>query len=248
MRSSPHSNFRFFQGGKLLLAFAACATVCSAQLTVPATDRAVEIRQLQEVKQGESGCFEVKIDPKRSPLPVTLRLRRFPGTGSASFEDGSDEYRMTASGDVQVRGIVASDFAGGMALTAWFDGASEPAAIAFFEVTAPTPEPRIFWGAQDITGTTQSVVVGQQILLNVTLHPSLAIRSQTWTMEPEGEYVGGFVHTPLHGGPQPVSLNGPTSMIYWVRPGSTRKVTCRPRSPLSWKCASPRECFCAARV
>jgi hypothetical protein len=225
MRSSPHSNFRFFQGGKLLLAFAACATVCSAQLTVPATDRAVEIRQLQEVKQGESGCFEVKIDPKRSPLPVTLRLRRFPGTGSASFEDGSDEYRMTASGDVQVRGIVASDFAGGMALTAWFDGASEPAAIAFFEVTAPTPEPRIFWGAQDITGTTQSVVVGQQILLNVTLHPSLAIRSQTWTMEPEGEYVGGFVHTPLHGGPQPVSLNGPTSMIYWVRPGSTRKVT-----------------------
>ncbi len=225
MRSLPHSNFRFLLRGILLLAFAACATVCPAQLRVPPTDRAVEIRQLHEVKQRESGWFEVKMHPESDQLRVTLRLRRFAGTGWATFEDGSDEYLMAGSGNVQVRGIVASDLAGGMALTAWFDGESEPAAIAFFEILAPTPQPRIFWGAQDITGTTQSVVVGQQILLNVTLHPSLAIRRQSWTIEAEGEYVGGFVHTPMHGGPQPVSLNGPTTTIYWVRPGSARKVT-----------------------
>src|SRR5208337_428749 len=222
---TPHGNLRFLKHGKLLLAFAAYATVCRAQLPVPSARGAVEIRQLHEVEQDGSGWFAVKIPPEERQLPITLRLRRFPGTGAASFADGSDEYRMAKSGNVQVRGVIASDLAGGMVLTAWIDGKSEPAAIAFFEVIAARPQPRISWGAQDITGTTQSAVVGQQILLNVTLHPGLAVRSQNWTIEPEGDYVGGFVHTPSRGGPQPVSLNGPTTTIYWVRPGSTRKVT-----------------------
>lgn len=225
MRFISQSNFRLFLACGFLLTSALNAAACPAQIPAPSAERAVEIRQLHEVKQGGSGWFEVKIRPEETHRPVTLRLRRFPGTGAASFADGSDEQRMTESGDVQVRGVIASDFAGGMTLSAWLDGEGEPAAIAFFEVLAPTPKPRISWGAQDITGTTQSVVVGQQILLNVTLHPSLAIRSQNWTIEPEGDYVGGFVHTPRRGGPQPVSQNGPTTTIYWVGAGPGRKVT-----------------------
>ncbi len=225
MQFTAHSSFWIFLFGGFLPAFASCATVCAAQIRTPSEDRAVEIRQLQEVKQGESSWFEVIIRPEARQRPITLRLRRFAGTGAASFENGSDEYRMAGSGDVLVRGVVASDLAGGIALTAWIDGEDEPAAAAFFEVIAARPQPRIFWGARDITDTTQSVVVGQQILLNVTLHPSLTIRSQNWTIEPQGEYVGGFVHTPSQGGPQPVSLHGPTTKIYWVSPGSAHKVT-----------------------
>jgi hypothetical protein len=71
------------------------------------------------------------------------------------------------------------------------------------------------------------VVVGQQVLLTVALHPSLEIRSQSWTIEPEGEYVGGFVHTPAFGGPQPVTINGSTVTFYWVRPGTERRVIYR---------------------
>ncbi len=225
MRFTHHSNFWISLFGGFLLAFASCVRVSAAQLMTPSADRAVEIRQLREVKQGENAWFEVKVRAEERQLPITLRLRRFAGTGAASFEDGSDECQMAGSGDVQVRGVVASDLAGGIALTAWIDGESEPAATAFFEVIAARPQPRIFWGARDITDTTQSVVVGQQILLNVPLHPSLAIRSQNWTIEPQGEYVGGFVHTPSQGGPQPVSPNGPTTTIYWVSPGSARKAT-----------------------
>lgn len=224
---TPTRSFRFSAHGILLIVFASYATVGTAQMLAPATDPSVGIRQLHEVKEGGSGWFEVKIDPHKGQVPVTLRLRRYAGMGGASFEDGSDEYRMMESGNVQVRGVVASDPAGGMALTAWIEGESEPVATAFFEVIAATLEPRIFWNARDITGTTQSAVVGQQIFLNVTLHPSFTVRSQSWTIEPEGEYVGGFVHMPSRGGPQPVSLNGPTTTIYWVRPGSARKVTYR---------------------
>ncbi len=198
-----------------------------AQLPTVSVAPAVEIRQVHEVKQGASGWFEVKIEPETNQVPVTLRLRRFAGTGSASFENGTEEFRLAKSGTVQVHGIIASDLPGGLALTAWIDSAEQPAATAFFDVIAASPKPRIFWETFDITGTTQSVVVGQQVLLTVVLHPSLEIRSQNWTIEPEGEYVGGFVHTPTLGGPQPVTVNGETVTFYWVQPGLQRRVTYR---------------------
>ncbi|HKM82049.1 MAG TPA: hypothetical protein VJY15_13935, partial [Candidatus Acidoferrum sp.] len=91
MRFTPHSNFWISLFGGFLLAFASCARVSAAQLMAPSADRAVEIRQLQEVKQGENAWFEVKIRAEERQLPITLRLRRFAGTGAASFEDGSDE-------------------------------------------------------------------------------------------------------------------------------------------------------------
>jgi len=227
MRSPSHNHFWLGVSGIFLLVFRTPAGLCAAQAQAVSPTPTVEIRQLHEVKQGGSGWFEVKIEPQASPIPVTLRLRRFAGTGSATFEDGSNEYRLPESGHVQVYGVVASDLAGGMALDAWIDGQGQPAATAFFDLIAATPQPRIFWNGQDITDTTQSVVVGQQLLLNVTLHPSLEMRSQAWTIEPQGEYVGGFVHTPTRGGPQPVTINGPTVTLYWVKPGPERKVTYR---------------------
>lgn len=211
----------------LLLIVSTAARPCTAQVQTISSKPTVEIRQVHEVKQGGSGWFEVKIEPEAISIPVTLRLRHFAGTGSASFEDGSDEHRLAKSGIAQVHGVIASDVAGGMALSAWIDGEAQPATMAFFDVIASTPQPRMFWGWRDITDTTQSVVVGQQVLLSVTLHPSLEIRNESWTIEPQGEYVGGFVHTPTRGGPQPVTIHGPTVMFYWVRPGPQRRVTYR---------------------
>ncbi len=221
-RSHLISTLRVF-----LLFMITFARACIAQQPSVAAGPAVDIRQLHDVEQGGSGWFEIKVNPQLGQTPVTLRLGRLAGTGAASFSNGTNEYQLEESGNVEVRGLVASDLAGGMALTAWLDGASNPAATLFFEVLAATPQPRIFWGARDITGTTQTVVAGQQIQLNVTLHPGLQIRDQCWTIEPLGEYVGGFVHRPEHGGPQPVSLNGPTVTVYWVRPGAERRVTYR---------------------
>ncbi len=182
----------------------------------------VEIRQLQQIKQGSSGWFHIEANS-----PVTLRLEHLAGTGAASFEDGSSEFHLSKSADVEVYGSVASDLAADLSLSAWLDNSPTPAATAFFDVIASTPDPRIFWGAQDITGSSQSVVVGQQLLLNVTLHPSLEILTETWTIEPQGDYVGGFVHTPARGGPQPVTRNGPSITLYWVRPGLDRRITYR---------------------
>lgn len=185
----------------------------------------MEIRQLHEVAEGGSGWFEVNIKPEPREGCITLRLGKLAGMGSASFDNGEQEYHLAKSGSVQVLGRMASDLAGAISLTAWFEDVNEPVAIAFFDVVRTTPEPHIFRGGHDITGTSQPVIVGEQILLNVPLHPGLDIRSQTWTIEPPGEYVGGFVHLPARGGPQPVSLNGPTATIYWVRPGTGKKVT-----------------------
>ena len=225
MRSPSHNHFWLCVSGIFLLVAGTPAGGCTAQAQAISSTPTVEIRQLHEVQQGGSGSFAVKIAPEASPIPVILRLRRFAGTGSATFEDGTIEHRLAKSEKVEVHGVVASDLAGGMALEAWIDGEGQPATSAFFDVIAAAPQPRIFWGGLDVTDTTQTVVVGQQVLLNVTLHPSLDIRSQGWTIEPQGEYVGGFVHTPTRGGPQPVTINGPTVTVYWVTPGPERKVT-----------------------
>lgn len=227
MRFPSHTHFWLRVSGILLLASRTPAQSCTTQLQANVSTPAVEIRQLQEIRQGGSGWFEVKIAPEASSIPVTLRLRHFAGTGSANFDGGSNEFRLAKSGSVQVQGVVASDLAGGIALEAWIDGQRQPAATAFFDVIAATPQPRISWGSQDVTDTRQSAVVGQQVLLNVILHPSLEIRSQSWTIEPQGEYVGGFLHLPTHGGPQPVIINGPTVTLYWLRPGQDRKITYR---------------------
>ena len=183
-----------------------------------------ELTQKSQVPLGGQGEFEVRMEPQDADCEVTLQLQTLVGTGVAEFEDGTARMIVTRSGTVSVRGVIASDVPGGVTLTAISPHLAVPWPAAFFDVVAPAPAPRIFFRGRDITGESVQVVVGQQMLLSVTLHPSLEIRSQTWELENTGEYVGGFVHTPLHGGPQPVVLSGPTALFYWVTRGVGRKV------------------------
>jgi hypothetical protein len=128
---------------------------------------------------------------------------------------------------VYVRGITASDQLGALSLTVWLAGEPMPAATAFFDVFPPTPEPRIFFDGLDVTGTHQEVTVGQLIQLTVVLHPGVPVQSQDWSIGNPGDYTGGFLHTLLRGGPQPVLRLGPTTRFYWITPGENRVVTYR---------------------
>jgi len=187
----------------------------------------VSIQQIQDVRQGQTGTFEVQIAPAHGPHSVTLRISCDLGTGRAVFEDGSQETTLTNSATVRVRGITTSDFPGAVTLAAWPDGASIPAATVFFDVLADNLEPRIFFEGFDVTGTHQSVIVGQRVQLTVTLHPGSPVQSQEWAIGAPGDYTGGFLHTPIHGGPQPVVRQGSTTAFYWVTPGSDRTVNYR---------------------
>jgi len=185
----------------------------------------VTIQQVHEVLQGAAGEFEIKIDAGVRSGPITLRINSDVGTGRATFEDGLTEKVITESGGVYVRGVTSSDLPGAMTLTAWLEGANMPAATCFFDVIAPAPEPRIFLDGIDVTGTQQSVVVGQRVQLTVILHPSVPIEKQEWRIGKKGEYTGGFLHTPLLGGPQPTVLEGSTTAFYWISPGYNRTVS-----------------------
>jgi hypothetical protein len=194
-----------------------------AQASLPT----VTIHQLSEVWQGRTGEFEIKILPGEKPAPVILRLQAHSGAGRAAFADGSMEMTLNGSDTVYVRGLASSDLPGALTLTAWPEGAAMPAATAFFDVLAPTLDPRIFFNGFDVTGTRQTVAVGQRVQLTVVLHPGLPVLSQDWSIGDPGDYTGGFVHTPLHGGPQPVVRGGSTTSFYWVTPGLNRTVTYR---------------------
>jgi hypothetical protein len=214
-------NFVFFLS--LLHPFA--SRCYAAQTSLPSVS--VTIQQIHDVLQGQTGSFDVRITPVPKPQPIMLRLTCDLGTGRAVFEDGSTEKVLTGSATVSVRGVISSDLPGALTLTAWPDGAQTPAATAFFNVLAANPAPRIFFEGFDVTGTHQSVVVGQQIQLTVTLHPSLPVQNQEWTIGTPGDYTGGFVHAPLHGGAQPVVREGSTTTFYWVTPGYDRRVVYR---------------------
>ncbi|HEY2118588.1 MAG TPA: hypothetical protein VGH37_05335, partial [Candidatus Acidoferrum sp.] len=184
----------------------------------------VGIQQLHPVEQGGSGWFKIQIDSRGKEISITLRIQHLAGTGAAAFANGSQQLSLKESDEVEVRGLIASDLAGDLTLTAWSGGELTPLAISFFDVLAPLPSPRIFFAGRDVTDTNSLVTVGQQIALNVPEHPSLAIREERWTIE-SGEYVGGFVHALTQGGPQPIVLNGPATIFYWVTPGSQRRAT-----------------------
>jgi len=63
--------------------------------------------------------------------------------------------------------------------------------------------------------------------LSVPLHARVPVLSQEWSIGIPGDYTGGFLHTPLHGGPQPVVRQGSTTTFYWVTPGDDRRVVYR---------------------
>jgi len=189
----------------------------------------VTIRQLEDVRQGKAGEFSIEISPENEGRPVMLRVACLAGTGRAAFTDGSTQIQLTRSGRVPVLGITGNDFPGALTLTAWTEGAPLPAATSFFDVLPPALEPRIFFDGQDVTGNRLSVALGQSIHLSVFLHPGLPVESEEWLIGRPGDYTGGFLHTPLQGGPQPVVREGSSTHFYWVTPGENRRVLYRVR-------------------
>jgi hypothetical protein len=96
-------------------------------------------------------------------------------------------------------------------------------APAVTDATAICPtQPEILRDGVDITGTTQSVVVGQQIALTASLPVGATLGSQPWTGIASGMAVGGYViasdDSTAH--VVPLNLTTASTMFYWVLPGT----------------------------
>lgn len=98
-------------------------------------------------------------------------------------------------------------------------------------VGPPTaPAPGISFGGNNVTNTTQSVVVGQQIALTGTI-PSmpacLSVSSESWS--PSGsypaDYVGNYVHSLDSASYSAPTLNQQSTTFYWVGQGNSQNTT-----------------------
>ena len=88
-------------------------------------------------------------------------------------------------------------------------------------------QPKIFLGGcsgTNITNTTQSAVVGQQIALRAS-YGGVSANSQSWSVP--GTIVGGFTIAPTlqSGGPTPATLNAQSTTFYWVTSGNSQTIT-----------------------
>jgi hypothetical protein len=107
-------------------------------------------------------------------------------------------------------------------------GLLNPTSIEMSESnTTPSAQPKILReGTTDITGTTQSVVVGQRIALTASLPAGATLAAgQPWTVL--GTTIGGFVVTtvprsPLRGTGQAINpdFTQASTVFYWVDPGT----------------------------
>jgi hypothetical protein len=98
-------------------------------------------------------------------------------------------------------------------------------------VTVPVT-PKIMRANQVITGTTQSVVVGQQVALTAsfTLPSGVTVQSQSWSVSGASDnpptVIADFNHTLTNGGPVALTnLSQLSTTFYWVTPGNSRQVT-----------------------
>jgi hypothetical protein len=81
--------------------------------------------------------------------------------------------------------------------------------------------PRIMFGGKDITGTTQSVVVGQQIALTASygLPSGVTVTSQSWSVP--GTIVASYTASSSSGSLNTnVTLNQKSTTFYWILAGS----------------------------
>lgn len=89
---------------------------------------------------------------------------------------------------------------------------------------APAPAARIWFQGQDITNSTQSVVVGQQIALQTSGQPQgFTVTSNTWTAA--GTLVGGYTAGDSSGAVQQPTLSNSSTTFYWVYSGDSLEVT-----------------------
>ncbi|MGH9561434.1 MAG: hypothetical protein ACRD3S_08260, partial [Terracidiphilus sp.] len=93
-----------------------------------------------------------------------------------------------------------------------------------------TPKPQIMFNGQNISGTTQAVVAGQQIPLSVPTPTGYTIQSQSWFFAHQSAITGGFVNGAGTSGSRPSASSGGAEApdppltqnsitFYWVDPG-----------------------------
>jgi len=90
-----------------------------------------------------------------------------------------------------------------------------------------TPTPQINFNGSNISGTTQSVMAGQQIALSVPTPSGYSIQSQSWSFSNQSAITGGFTNTAGTGQPSPTGggqeaadpdLTQNSLTFYWVNP------------------------------
>jgi hypothetical protein len=112
------------------------------------------------------------------------------------------------------------------------NGGSSPSSPSINVPVAPiaAPAPQIMFNGSNITGTTQSVVVGQPITLAAQFNPPLAIASQNWSSPSwsSGTVVAQYIKAADNSSAQVVQLTNITNSsvsYYWIVPGNSKQVT-----------------------
>lgn len=106
----------------------------------------------------------------------------------------------------------------GSGFTAGSGQQAQSSSVQVNVIPLAAPAPRILLNGTDITGTTQSVVVGQQIALSTQASNPVAITGNNWTIP--GTIVGGYNASSSSGAVVPPTLNGTAATIYWVYAGT----------------------------
>ena len=169
-------------------------------------------------------------------------FQAFPGA-SAQFDNGTAGISIVSqtlidAGHIQVNYNVNCSAAVGSnshIVTVVFspvDGTTPHTNAWPLSMTVPSaPSPRIMFGGNDITGTTQSVVVGQQIALSssVSLPNCFSIAGQQWTPSSSattGTPTGGYSASLSSGAVTPLPTNtNSTYSFYWVYPANSIQAT-----------------------
>jgi hypothetical protein len=84
-----------------------------------------------------------------------------------------------------------------------------------------TVNPAIYMNGQNITNTTQNVVVGQQIALTAvySLANDEVVSDQSWN--PQGQFVGGYNPSNSSGSVTPADLTHDSTTFYWIASSGT---------------------------
>jgi hypothetical protein len=132
--------------------------------------------------------------------------------------------------------VTSTGFGGGNGFYPGSSGNSPSNSSTAANVAAVTPPPQIIFNGGNISGSTQSVVAGQQIVLSVATPSGYSIQSQSWSFSNQSAISGGFVNTVGSGAPSATSggqeaadpaLNQNTLTFYWVNPQDNGEtVTC----------------------
>jgi hypothetical protein len=150
-------------------------------------------------------------------------------------QDVSNDFTTWSSDDSQVAQVtprkvqgVSSGFTNGWAYGKLYEGSGTNCAWVDAQAGAPVyVGPQIFWGTARITGTTQSAVVGQQIVLSYSYTPpaGVTVQGQSWSVA--GTTVGGFSVSQdfTNGGPTATNFTQASPTFYWVVAGSSLKAT-----------------------